>query len=170
MAAEAQDEGKSQKSSGSMGKLVLWFVVVVFSIGGGFATPLLVAQFTAKKPAVADGKKPWENSKDEVEYISFDEVVAVLGKTKFTRYLRIAISLQVPKSQRTEIEKKINAKSAVLRNRIISHVAEVTEEDLAGQHGHNQLRRNFHRFFNEILFDDGIERVQDVLFRELQVQ
>lgn len=169
MAAEAQEEDKSSKSK-SVGKLVLWFVVVVTSIGGGFATPLLVAQFSGSQSREDETAKPWVESKEEAEFIDFDEVVAVLGKTKFTRFLRIAISLQVPKSQKIEIEKKIIAKSAVLRNRIIAHVAEVTEQDLEGQHGHNQLRRDIHRYFNEILFDDGIERVQDVLFRELQVQ
>jgi flagellar protein FliL len=170
MAAEAQIDGNAAKSGGSLGKLILWFSVVLVSVGSGFATPLLVAQFQTNQSAENKSAGTLSNPKEEAQYIDFDEVVAVLGKTKFSRYLRLVISLQVAKSQRVEVEKKIKAKSAVLRNRIIAHIAEVTEEDLAGQQGHNQLRRQIHHFFNEILFEDGIERVQDVLFREFQVQ
>lgn len=169
MATEPPTDGEPKKPKGSMGKLIIWFVVVTFSIASGFSTPLMIAKFSASD---AEQKQPDESEIDpneEVEFIDFDEVVAVLGKSKFSRYLRMVMSLQVAKSQRLKVEEKIKAKTAVLRNRIIAHVAEITEEDLAGQHGHNQLRRQFHRFFNEILFDDGIERVQDVLFREFQV-
>jgi flagellar basal body-associated protein FliL len=171
MATEPPAEGEAKKPKGSMGKLIIWFVVVTASIGGGFSTPLLIASFnTADKSEGDSHEAAAVDPHEEVEFIDFDEVVAVLGKSRFSRYLRLVMSLQVAKSQRLEVEAKITAKTAVLRNRIIAHVAEITEEDLAGQHGQNQLRRQIHRFFNEILFDDGIERVQDVLFREFQVQ
>ena len=170
MATEPPVEGEAKKPKGKLGKLILWFVVVTASIGGGFSTPLLVAKFSSDAKPEEMAEKQTDDPNEEVEYIEFDEVVAVIGKSKFSRYLRLVMSLQVAKSKRFEVEKKISAKTAVLRNRIIAHVAEITEEDLAGQHGHNQLRRQIHRFFNELLFDDGIERVQDVLFREFQVQ
>lgn len=170
MATEPPVEGEAKKPKGKMGKLVVWFVVLTASIGGGFATPLLVAKFTSEAKVEKEVKEEKDDPNEEVEYIDFDEVVAVIGKSKFSRYLRLVMSLQVAKSKRKEVEDKIKAKTAVLRNRIIAHIAEITEEDLAGQHGHNQLRRQIHRFFNELLFDDGIERIQDVLFREFQVQ
>ncbi|HMP80344.1 MAG TPA: flagellar basal body-associated FliL family protein [Pirellulaceae bacterium] len=170
MADEEKVEAVAEKKSGSLGKIAVWLVVIVVSIGSGFATPLVVAKLTAppSPPEMKSETKP--TTTEDVEFIDFDEVVAVLGKSKFSRYLKLNFSLQVPKSQRAFVEKKISQRTAVLRNRIIAHLAETTEEDLAGQHGHNQLRRQIHRFFNEVLFDDGIERIQDVLFREFQVQ
>ncbi len=170
MASEQQTDSEPEKKSGSMMKMIIWLVVIVASIGGGFATPLVVAQFTAASEKQDESKMDVPDPTEEVEFIEFDEVVAVLGNSRFSRYLKMNFSLQVAKSQRLEIEEKIKAREAVLKNRIISHVAEISAEDLEGQFGHNRLRREMHDYFNEILFDDGIERIQDVLFRELQVQ
>jgi flagellar basal body-associated protein FliL len=169
MAAEEQSEPGTEKKSGSTKKIVIWLVVVMISIGGGFATPLLIAKLNAPVDESAQAESEVPDPNEEVEFIDFDEIVAVLGKSKFSKYLKINISLQVAQSQRVEVEKKIAARTAVLKNRIIAHVAEISSEDIEGTFGHNQLRRELHGFFNEILFDDGIERVQDVLFRELQV-
>jgi flagellar basal body-associated protein FliL len=169
MAAEEQTEPGTEKKSGSMKKIVIWLVVVTVSIGGGFATPLLIAKLNSPVDQSALSESEVPDPEDEVEFIDFDEIVAVLGKSKFSKYLKINLSLQVAKSQRLDIEKKIEARTAVIKNRIIAHVAEISSEDIEGKFGHNQLRRELHGFFNEILFDDGIERVQDVLFRELQV-
>lgn len=170
MAAEEQTESAPAKKSGSIMKLIIWFVVVVVSIGGGFATPLIVAQLGAPADPNAAPETPADDPNEEVEYIEFDEIIAALGKSNLTRYLKIKMSLEVPKSKRLEVEAKIEARKPVLRNRILAHLAETAEEDIAGQHGINQLRRKFQGFFNEILFDDGIERVKDVLFNELNVQ
>ena len=171
MAAEEQTpEGNEAKAkSGGVMKLLVWFIVVVVSVGGGFATPLLVAELSKPSEKVA---QPTDvpDPNEEAEFIDFDEIVAVLGKSRFSRYLKMNLSLQVGKSKRLEVEKKISARKAVLKNRIIAHVAEISAEDLEGQFGHNRLRRQIHAIFNEALFDDGIERIQDVLFRELQVQ
>ncbi len=170
MASAEQTDSEPDKKSGSMMKIVIWLVVVMLSIGGGFATPLLIAQLN--KPA-DQNQKPETAAPDpteEVEFIDFDEVVAVLGNSRFSRYLKMNFSLQVAQSQKLDVEQKIEKRKALLTNRIISHVAEISAEDLEGKFGHNRLRREMHGFFNEILFDDGIERIQDVLFRELQVQ
>lgn len=170
MANEEQVDSDSEKKSGGMMKMLVWFVVVVISIGGGFATPLLVANLNAPADPDAKPEVVEVDPNEEVEFIDFDEVVAVLGGSRFSKYLKINMSLQVAKSQRLEVEQLISAREAVLKNRIIAHIAEISPDDLAGRFGHNRLRREMHSYFNEILFDDGIERVQDVLFRELQVQ
>jgi flagellar basal body-associated protein FliL len=214
MAADEKADSGAGSQKGSTSKLIMWLVVAVVAVGGGFATPMVVAKISgpaddshaedaghakdsghakasghAKKDAHGGGHaKPSGHAKkdshggghgaastvshsnEETAYIDFPELVAVLGKSKFSRYLKIDISLQVASKDQAEVEEKMTHRSAVLRNRIISHIAEITEEDLAGQHGYNQLRREIHGFFNELLFDDGIERIQDVLFREFQVQ
>ena len=169
-AAEQPESGAGKKKSGGIMKIAIWLIMVLVSVGGGFATPLLIAKLNAPPEEVVKPEDQAPDPNEEVEFIDFEEVVAVLGKSKFSRYLKVSLSLQVAHSQRIDIEKKMLARSAVLRNRIIAHIAETSEEDLAGQHGQNQFRRQMHGFFNEILFEDGIERIQDVLFREFQVQ
>lgn len=172
MSAEEQaKDGEGKKSSGSVMKIIIWLVVVIVSIGGGFATPIVIGQLTGEDeeeqtPVIIEQPEP----EKDVEYIDFDEVVVNLREQDFSRYLKIKISLEVPKSQKADIEAKIEARKAVLLDRINMHFAEVTTEELKGQFGHNRLRREMHDYFNEILFDDGIERVQDILFRGLHVQ
>ncbi len=170
MSEDGQANAETKKGAGSTGKLVLWFLVVTLSIGGGFATPMLLAQLSAPKEPDKKKAEPLTlDPNEESVFISFPEVVAMLGKSSFNRYLRLGITLQVAKSQQTEVETKMAAKMAVLRDRILMYISEITEEDIAGKHGNTQLQRQIQTFFNEILFDDGIERVQKVLFTEFQV-
>lgn len=171
----ADDESpEPKKSGGSLGTIILWLVVVVVSVGGGLATPFAIAKFNRSAAASASDKPELDmaepDPEEEVEFIDFDEVTVNLDEARFSRYLRINFSLQVAKSQKAEIEKKIEAKKVIFKNWIQIHVSEKTTEDLRGKFGRNQLRREMHDFFNKVLFDDGIERVQDVLFKEFQVQ
>ena len=60
--------------------------------------------------------------------------------------------------------------NVVLKNWLIAHLREKKLEDVRGKLGHNTLRREIHDKFNEMLFTDGIERIQDVLFQDFKVQ
>ena len=46
-AAEQPDSGAGKKKSGGIMKIAIWLVVVLASVGGGFATPLLIAKLNA---------------------------------------------------------------------------------------------------------------------------
>ena len=171
MSADENNAEESAKStSGSMIKIVIWLVVAIISIGGGFAAPIVIAQLNdpAAETEPADVYVP--DPEEESEYIDFQEVIVNLSEQQFSRYLKLNFSLEVPKSQKLEIEKKIEARKAVLLDRINAHFAEVKTEDLKGKFGQNRIRRTMHGYFNEILFDDGIERITDILFRGLHVQ
>ena len=169
MADEEKKEGDDEKKSGSLGKILIWLVVVSISIGGGFATPLVIAKLSQPAEKTEDGPAV-PDPDEEVDYIDFDEVVVNLGDSRFSRYLKLKFSLEVPKSQKAEIETLIETKKAVLMNRIISHISEIKIDDLKGAFGQNRLRREMHDYFNEILFKDGIERIRNILFREFHVQ
>lgn len=168
MPMATEENQKPEKQMGLMAKLLIWVVVILISTGGGFATPFLLAQFATSDPS--DTQRLDFDPNEPPEYIDFPEIVAVLGQSRLSRYLKIQLTLQVPKSQRAAIEKKIENRQAVLRNRVIAFVADVSEEDIAGQQGQNRLRREFQAFFNQALFEDGVERIQDIFFREFQVQ
>lgn len=135
-------------------------------------TPLVVAQL-AKPSSANSGEEEAMAEPDpdeEVEFIPFDEVTINLDEARFSSHLLINFSLQVAKSQRAEIEAKIQAKSIVFKNWMQIHLAEKSREDLEGRFGRNRVRREMQDFFNQELFDDGIERIQDVLFEEFLVQ
>ena len=171
MATEEADESENLNASGGVSKLLIWLVVAVLAIGGGAATPIVIAQLGSsdgqpdEPPVVAE-----PDPDEEVDFIDFDEVTVNLDEARFSRYLRINFSLQVAKSQKADIEQKVEAKSTIFKNWLQTNVSEMSTEDLRGKHGRNGLRRQMHDYFNEVLFDDGIERIQDVLFKEFHVQ
>lgn len=150
-------------------KIVIWLVVAIISIGGGFAAPFVVAKMNAEP--IEEPEPVTEIDPDaEMEYIDFDEVVINLSEQQFSRYLKLNFSLEVPKTERMEIEKLIESRKALLLDRINAHFAEVHSDDLKGRFGQNRIRRQMHDYLNEILFDDGVEKIQDILFRQLHVQ
>ncbi|MFN9342239.1 MAG: hypothetical protein ACK6DB_06535 [Planctomycetota bacterium] len=43
-------------------------------------------------------------------------------------------------------------------------------DEIKCKFGHSRLRREISEYFNQQLFEDGVERIQDILFKELNVQ
>lgn len=169
MAAEENNESEAPQASGSKIGIVLWLVMVIVAVGGGVAAPIVIGQMSSAKPA--EEETPVAPDPDEeVVFIDFDEVTVNLDEARFSRYLRINFSLQVAKSQELDVTKKVEAKKSILKNWLQVHVAEKSTDDLRGKFGRNRLRREMLDYFNKVLFNDGIERIQDVLYREFHVQ
>ena len=169
MAAEETSDSEVPKGSGSKNSLILWLVVVIVAVGSGAAVPMVIGQLGSasdKEPAKVAEPDPDE----DVVFIEFDEVTVNLDEARFSRYLRINFSLQVAKSQQLNVSKKVDAKKSILKNWLQTHIAEKSTDDLRGKFGRNRLRREMHDYFNKALFNDGIERIQDVLFSEFNVQ
>ena len=149
--------------------MILTLVVSVCAIGAGLAMPLVVSQLAASATANEEVGLAEPDLEEEVEFIPFDEVTVNLDEARFSRFLSLTFSLQVAKSQRAEIEGMVEAKKLIFKNWIQIHLAEKNVEDLKG-FGRNQIRRELQDFFNKVLFDDGIERIQDILFDKFHVQ
>lgn len=168
--AEEEPQEDGDKKSGGMGGLIIMLVVSISAIGAGLSLPFVVKQLSASSvPSEEEQGMAVPDLEEEVEFIPFDEVTVNLSEKRFSRFLQISFSLQVAKSQREEIEKMIENKKLIFKNWIQIHLAEKSVDDLKG-FGRNQIRRELQDFFNKILFDDGIERIQDVLFGEFHVQ
>ena len=171
MSEHETDEAESPKRKGSMGKVLLWLVVTIVAIGGGIATPFVVGELISSAGNSKDTQElPKPDPDEESEFIEFGEVTVNLDEARFSRYLRMNFTLQVAKSQKLEIEAKVESQKIIFENWIQVHLADKTTEDLVGKFGRNRVRREMLDFFNKSLFDDGIERVQDVLFKEFHIQ
>ena len=174
MAEETQNAEEQKK--GSKSGIVIWLLISIVSVGGGFAAPLIVASLangSSGNSSTTQNYQPAMAEPDPDEkagYIDFEEVVVNLNDPRFSRFLKVSFSLQVAESQKTEIEELVMQKNAILKNWLIAHIADKKIEDVRGKFGHNRLRREIHDVFNSILFTDGIERIQDVLLKELNVQ
>ncbi len=104
-----------------------------------------------------------EPGKDQSVVVNPDE-------GRMSRYLRIAISLQIPKSQEESFKKLIEAKKIVLRNWLLSKISDLDLDDIRGAAGQNRLRREIREQFNAVLCPDGYDQIYDVLFEEFNVQ
>lgn len=129
------------------------------------------------------------------QFVSFGRIVVNLNEPALTKYLSLDITLQVD-AKDLELVRQIvvlppteavgetkekgkdqsHAKSSVasrlpiLRTWLTSHLADKSIEDVRGKVGVNRLRREIQDQFNVLMFDDGRERVRDVLFEEFHVE
>ncbi len=155
-----------------MSKLIVWGLVFVMGAGTGVAVPLflLPSDSNAAGAAVEENRMNIPEPDDKIGFVEFDEVVVNLNDSRYSRYLTCTFSLQVAASQQQAIEKLVEDQNVVLKNWLIAHLRDKKLEDVRGKLGQNLMRREIHDEFNEMLFTDGIERIQDVLFHDFKIQ
>jgi flagellar basal body-associated protein FliL len=192
--ASAAGEGHEKASGGG---IVPWIAVGVISAGLGSAVPFLLADRLAATPgdaghgaavdgavhgSLAQGAKPAARRdfemprEEETVFLTFGEpekdhkIVINLDEGRMSRYLRLAITLQIPKSQEETFKARIEAKKIVLRNWLLSKGSDLDLEDIRGAAGQNRLRREIRDHSNSVLCPDGYDQIYDVLFEEFNVQ
>ena len=174
MSEENEEPDTTEKKPGLIGKLIIWGVIFAMGAGAGFAAPMLTSGSSVHNsvnPGVAGVElMDFPEPVDEIAFIEFDDVVANLNDPRASRYLNCSLSLQVSKSQVEKLTKLVEEKNPLLKNWLIAHIRDKTLEKVVGKFGQNLLRREIHGKFNEILFTDGIERIQDILFSDFKVQ
>ncbi len=175
MAEEKKEaDGSPEKARGS---IVPWIVVGILSAGAGSVVPMLLP---AQEKAEQKSETPPPNhelpTEEETVYVPFGEpgkdqqVVVNLNEGRMTRYLRVAITLQIPKAQEEAFKAKLDKKKAQLRNWLLSEISDKELDEIRGAAGQNRLRRTIREHFNTVLFPDGFEHIYDVLFEDFNVQ
>jgi len=187
------------KPTGS-GSIVPWIAVGVLSAGLGSTLPFVLAgqqthtvgsseepdEHGSTNESASQGGSAKSDTKkvkaftmptqEDTVFLPFGEpgkdqsVVVNLDEGRMSRYLRIAISLQIPKSQEEKFKKQIETKKIVLRNWLLSKISDLDLDDIRGAAGQNRLRREIREQFNAVLCPDGYDQIYDVLFEEFNVQ
>ena len=175
MSEEIENSDATEKKPGFMGKLIVWGVIFALGAGTGFAAPMLAGtapvENDAQNPGVVGIQlMDFPEPVDEKAFIEFDEVVANLNDPRASRYVNCTLSLQISKSHTEALTKLVNEKNAMLKNWLIAHLRDKKLDEVRGKYGHNLLRREIHGKFNEMLFTDGIERIEDILFSDFKIQ
>lgn len=172
--ADENTEEAEVKKPGLIGKLIVWSVIFVMGAGAGFAVPMLTSappEDEGVNPALVGVKvMDFPEPDDEIAFLTFDDVTANLNDPRQSRYITCAMSLQVSKAQELALTELLEQKKILLKNWLIAHLRDKTMEDVKGKYGQNLLRREIHGKFNELLFTDGIERIQDILFSDFKIQ
>ena len=87
-----------------------------------------------------------------------------------TRYLKVNISLGVASRNKTTVAREVENNKPLLQNWLCSHLASQSMSRIKGESGQTRLRREIKDEFNNLLFLDGPEAIQQVLFLEFNVQ
>lgn len=150
--------------------LWVWIVVglscALAGAAGAFLLPVQ-AESPQEKPIPAKYELP---TREATVFVKFDKVVVNLDEGRLTRYLSLALTLETAKTEEQEFQKRLAAKNAVLRNWLLSTIADRDIDDIRGAAGQNRLRREIRDHFNSVLYPEGFDRIYDVLFDEFNVQ
>jgi flagellar basal body-associated protein FliL len=169
-AAVAEVPEEVKKKSGGALKAIIFAVLGMVCGAGGFAVPLLFpGMFGGEKTkeAVVEAQ---EEGKVTIGFVEFGETTVNLNSDRLNRYLRIKITLQVKEEDKEHITQLVEDQKALLKSWLISYLSDVSMEDIRGAAGQNRLRREIQDQFNTLLFDDGYDRIRDLLFEEFNVQ
>jgi flagellar basal body-associated protein FliL len=168
MAEEVQNaETTPTPKNGLMGVLMVPVIVGLISVVLGVTTAVIFpGVFGLEKAASA------ESPETPTFVYSFGDVVVNLNEGKMNRYLRLGISLMVEGDAREQkaFEEMIEKKKSLLTSWLLSYLADMSMEDVRGTAGQNRLRREIQNAFNETLFPDGDDRIQELLFEEFSIQ
>jgi len=174
---EDQESTGDSAEAASRGSIVPWIIVGVLSVGVGSAAPLLLPKPAGEEMEEVSSAPSYELPKEEdTVFVPFgtpgedQSVVVNLNDGRMTRYLRIAVTLQVPKSKELEITELLENKKVLLRNWLLSLISDKDLEEIRGAAGQNRMRREIRDHFNDVLFPDGLDQIYDVLFEEFNVQ
>ncbi len=104
------------------------------------------------------------------QFVPFGRIVVNLNEPALTKYLSLDITLLADGKDEASVSSAVEDRLPILRTWLTSHLADKSMEDVRGKVGINRLRREIQDQFNALLFDDGRERVRDVLFEEFHVE
>jgi len=162
---EHQTEDAPKKKSGA-----ILIGVAVLMGGAGFAVPYLVPSLVGLGDQEPVSKSPFIKPEEAQDFIMFGDVTVNLDEARLNRYLRTSITLQVDKSKKKEIEELVEKRKVSLKNWLLGFLADFDMDEIRGAAGQNRIRRQIQDHFNGVLFDDGYDRIHEVLFEEFNVQ
>ena len=148
------------------GKMLL-VIVAVLCIGGGAAVPMV-----ANVPQIFGKGKKEEKKKDApTAVVPFGDIVVNLSEERMQRYLRLKLAVLVDAEKEKEMTDLMTKKKALVKSKLISHLAGKTLKDVSGTVGVNRLQREVRERFDEALYPDGAEsQIREVLLEEDVVQ
>jgi flagellar basal body-associated protein FliL len=180
---DAGAENSDEKSSSR--RFPPWMiiaVVVVVCAGAGFGLGRLLGGPRASQAAgaaqQAQQAQPQffgaDNSAVGVEntwYYDLDPVVANLNDPGVTRYVRIALTLQVS----NDVQQKkgvafLTEKNPVLKNWLTIYLASQTIEDMRGDTNLRRIQSEILEAFNEKLYPNAKPQIRGILFKEFAIQ
>ena len=184
---EKQDDQQlnEQPQKKSLSKFLPWIalgVVAILCASLGFG----LGRVFAGRRSTTTAEVPQQTEQDQVQmleatgsekkiqdtwFYELEPVVANLNEPNVTRYIRIALTLQISneldsKKTTTFLEQKV----PLLKNWLTIYLASQTLEDIRGEANLRRIQSQILDAFNERLFPDAKPQIKNVLFKEFAVQ
>jgi flagellar basal body-associated protein FliL len=182
---QSKPERKDSEEKPSKKGLLKWIIlagVVVFCAGAGFGLARLFgrsgagdentpAQQTETSQTLPLKANPSQKDLKETWYYDFEPVVANLNEPGATRYIRVALTLQISKALDPEKGTAyIGEKIPVLRNWLTIYLASQTVEDTRGNRNLMRIQSEILDAFNERLFPDSKYQIKSIFFKDFAIQ
>lgn len=168
MSAEVQAPPAAKSSFGK--KLVLAAVSLV-CVAAGVALPMVVPlPGLNKEKAGGHGAKDKHAAEAATAVVPFGDVTVNLAEERMNRYLRLKVALVVEADAEKTVEEELTKKKAVIKSRLLGHLAGKTLKDVSGTAGVNRLQREILERIDDVLFPDGHSTIKGVVFEEYTVQ
>ncbi len=181
--ADAKAEKSDKKSSSR--RLLPWMtmaVIVVVCAGVGFVLGRFLggpsatqaagtAQQTQQANAQLLGTDDSAAQLEHTWYYDLEPVVANLDDPGVTRYVRVALTLQVS----NEVPQKkgvafLTEKVPVLKNLLTIYLASQTVDDMRGDRNLRRIQSEILEAFNEKLYPDAKPQIKGILFKGFAIQ
>jgi flagellar FliL protein len=179
--SEATEEG-TEKKSGNMLMIIVIVVLVLIIIGGVITAVLLMGgdEEPAKEVSVSQAKEKSANKPkkrvpdaeyDDSRQLSdigilypLDNFTVNLKSDSGRRYLKVTISLEL---EGAELSLELDAKAAVLRDRIIRILTSKTLEEISSKKGKQKVSEQIMDTLNSMISDGS---VKGIYFTEFVIQ
>jgi flagellar basal body-associated protein FliL len=110
-----------------------------------------------------------EAAANQPAFLPFGNIVVNLAEENLTRYLRVTLILQVDPAHEEAVKRALDRNKTILKNWLIGYLSDKELDEVRGAVGVNKARREIQDQFNRLLFPDGNDLIQDILFEEFTV-
>jgi flagellar basal body-associated protein FliL len=182
---EQDSEPQAEQPKGAMSKIMPWLIALVVVIvcgGAGFAVGRLfgtrgkaqtvsaaqktepAASASSKEPAAgANGQTTW--------YYDLEPTVANLNEPGVTRYVRVALTLEVGNGLGDkEGLPLLDQKKPLMKHWLTLYLSNQTVETIRGEKNLRQVQTQIADVLNQGLFPNAKPRIVRVLFKEFAIQ
>lgn len=184
---ESKKDSKEDSKGSSFSLMTILIIVgaVVLSsvLGAGLSflltnkAPKTASAETEEKQVEPEKKNDKEADSEEVSgeeswYYDMAAVTANLDEPGVTRYVRVALTMELmfdPNIEGEE-EKEFKAKLPILNNWLTIYLSSLSIEDIRGGKNLKRMQAQILDNYNEMLYPDQEPRIKQVLFKEFATQ
>ncbi len=175
---------ETRPARGTQGKIAPWLITaltVLVCAGAGFGVGRMFGtRGNAQTASAASQPAPMEKShgkskpgteNGEPWFYDIEPIVANLNEPGVTRYVRVALTLEIGNGMEPVAGKEfLDQKKPLLKHWLTLYLSNQTLEGIRGERNLRQVQTQMTDALNQGLFPNDKPRIVNVLFKELSIQ